>query len=120
MKTVKITLKDGESNYWTEDLPLNAIIKVDSSFVDISNFLDDNELDVLMQLEHNQPITKLNLTNVTPYVLLCFDNALHFRGASYSIKNGTGPFTIETQFKNLLFLRMPHNLNLNQIINLTL
>ena len=118
MKTVKITFKEDELNYWTEDLALNAIIKIDSSFVDISNFLDENELDVLIQLEHNQPITTLHVTDVTPYVLLFFDDTLQFQGASYSVKRGSGRFTIQTHYKSILLIRMPHNLNLDDILNL--
>lgn len=111
MKTVFINSSQG--------VLINCIIKLDSSFVDIANHLNKDELGVLIQFEHNQTITILNLTDVTPYALLFFDDELLFKGASYSTKSDTGNFTIQTQYKNILFVRIPHNLNLNKIINLS-
>ena len=49
-----------------------------------------------------------------------FDDELYFNGASYSLNSGSGTFTIQTQYKNILFLRAPHNLKLNQIIKLNI
>ncbi|WP_297708043.1 hypothetical protein [uncultured Eudoraea sp.] len=117
MKTVFINLKEGEINY-SQEVPINCIIELDSSFVDIANYVNEDELGVLIQFEHHQTITILNLTGVTPYVLLFFDDELYFKGASYSIKSGTGSFIIQTQYKNILLVRMPHNLKLSKIINL--
>ena len=117
MKTVFISLKEGEINS-SQEVPINRIIRLDSSFVDMANYINEGELGVLIQFEHNQTTTILNLTDVSPYVLLFFDDELYFKGASYSIKSGTGSFTFQTQYKNILFLRVPHNLKLNKIINL--
>jgi len=114
MKTVFIKLKEGV-NTSSQELTINSIIRLDSSFVEMTNYLDEGKLSVLIQFEHNQPITTLNLTDVTPYVLLFFDDELYFQGASYSIKNSTGSFTIQTQFRNILFIRTPHYLAINQI-----
>ncbi|MEH6514133.1 MAG: hypothetical protein V7734_13650 [Maribacter arcticus] len=117
MKTVFINLKEGEINY-SQEVLINFIIKLDSSFVDIANYVNENELGVLIQFEHHQTITILNLTDVSPYVLLFFDDELYCKGASYSIKSGTGSFIIQTQYKNILLVRIPHNLKLSKIINL--
>ena len=117
MKTVFINLKEGEIIYF-QKVSVNSIININSSFVDMSNHLNQDELGALVQFEHNQPITILNLTDVTPYTLIFFDDELCFKGASCSVKSGTGSFTIQTQYKNILFVRMPHNLKLNQIISL--
>ena len=117
MKSVLINFKEGENNY-TKQVPINSIIKLDSSFVDIAKYINEVDIGVLIQIRHHQTITILNLTDVTPYVLLFFDDKLYFKGASYSIKSGTGSFTIQTQYKNILLIRIPHNLKLNKIINL--
>ncbi len=118
MKTVSINLKE-DKIYSSQEVPINYILKLDSSFVDMANYLNEDELGVLIQFEHNQTTAILNLTNVSPYVLLFFDDKFNFKGASYSIKSGTGSFTINTQYKNILFVRMPHNLKLNNINNLS-
>ena len=103
----------------THEVPIDAVITLDSSFVDMANYINANELSVLVQFEHQQLITILNLTEVCPYVVLCFDADLMFKEAFYSIKSGTGNFTVPTQYKTLLFLRLPHTLQLNTLINLS-
>ncbi|WP_033960398.1 hypothetical protein [Psychroserpens jangbogonensis] len=118
MKTVFINLQKDEIKS-SQEIPINCIIKIDSSFVDMGQYLNKNELGALILFEHHQIITTLNLTEVTPYVLLFFDANLIFKGASYSLKSGIGRFTLETQYKTILFLRLPHNLKLNTIINLS-
>ena len=118
MNTVFINSKEDDITS-SQEVPINSIIKLDSSFVDMGNYLNENQLGVLMQLQHHQEITLLNLTNVSPYILLFFDADLVFKGASYSIKSSPGSFSIQTQSKNILFLRLPHTLRLNQINNLS-
>ena len=118
MKTVFINLKEGVIKS-SQNVPIHAIITLDTAFVDLTTYLNDNQVGVLLQLQHRQPISTLHLTDVTPYVLLYFDEELHFKGAAYSIKSGTGPFTIHTPYKTILFVRLPHDLKLNTITKLS-
>lgn len=120
MQTVKITFKDHEDDFYDKDLSIHAIIDLSASFVDIPSILDIYEKVVLFRIKHIQFMTTLNLTEITPYVLLFFDKDLNYQGASYSIESGIGPFSIQTQSKFILFLRIPHDLKLNEIISLTL
>ena len=120
MMTITLTFKKNEADYWTEDSPIHGIIKIDSSAIDISNYLDGNTLDVLFQMEHKQLLSRLLLTEVTPYVLLFFDDTFNFKGASYSIKSGLGSYTLQTQYKNILFLRMPHDFQLKFLTDITI
>jgi hypothetical protein len=117
MKTVSINSKEGKITS-SQNVPIHAIITLDKAFVDTATYLNDDELGVLLQLQHQQPITTLHLTDVTPYVLLYFDEASNYKGAAYSIKSDTGSFTIHTPYKTILFVRLPHDLKLNTIINL--
>ena len=117
MKTVIINLKEDEI-YSSKKISIKPIIRINSSFVDITNYIKEDELNLLILLEHQQPITKLNLTDVTPYVILFFDDELNFKGASHSIKSGDGNFTIQTQYKTILLMRIPHNIKLKNIISL--
>ncbi len=118
MKTVCINFQEDKIKS-SQEVPINCIIKIDSSFVDMGQYLNENKLGALILFEHHQLITTLHLTEVCPYVILCFDADLIFKGASYSLKSGTGPFTLQTQYKTILFLRLPHTLKLNTIINLS-
>jgi hypothetical protein len=117
MKTVIINLQEGEIQR-SQEVRVNSIIPLDASFVDMATYMNESQLGVLIQLHHHQPITTLNLRDVTPYVILFFDDACIYKGAAHSIKSGTGNFSLQTQYKNLLFVRLPHDLKLNQIINL--
>jgi len=117
MKTVFINLKEDDI-ISSQEVPLNYIHKIDSSFVDVINYFKEDELSVLFQLDHNQSNTTLYLTDVSPYILLFFDEELEFKSASYSNKSGSGNFTIQTQYKNILFIRIPYDLKWNKIINL--
>ena len=119
MKTVFIKLKEDYISP-SQKIFVNSIIKLDSSFVNLGKHLNEDDSGVLIQLEHNQTVALLNLTGVSPYVLLFFDDELYFKGVTQSIKCSTGSFTIQTQYKNILFLRIPHNLELNKIIKLCL
>jgi hypothetical protein len=116
MKTVFINLEEEGINY-SKEVPINSIIKIDSSFVDMGNHLHEDDLGLLIHLEHYQTITILNLTDVTSYVLLFFDGDLIFKGASYSLKSG-GSFTLQTQYKNILLVKLPLDFELNTIIKL--
>lgn len=109
--TVQLTLHDGTLH----TVAINGILKEYGAFIDISNHIKNNSEGFLLRIEDTARIAMLNLTNVSPYLLLFFDEELLFKGTSYSIKGGSGNYTIQTQYKNILFLRMPHNLKLNPI-----
>ena len=114
MKTVFINYREGKF-ITSQLLPISQHIQLESAFVDLTNYFKKEELGVLIQFTHQQITTLLDLTRVAPYVLLYFDKDLIYKGASYSIKSGTGNFTISTQYKNILLLRMPIDLKLNTI-----
>ena len=119
MKSVFINYR--EDKFITSHLlPISHQIQLESAFVDPTNYFKKEELGVLTQFTHQQITTLLDLTRVAPYVLLYFDKDLIYKGASYSIKSGTGNFTISTQYKNILFLRMPMDLKLKSIVNLNI
>ncbi|SDR91127.1 hypothetical protein SAMN04515667_0971 [Formosa sp. Hel1_31_208] len=99
MKTVSIISKENDIKS-SQNVPIHAIITLDTAFVDVSNYLNDGDLGILLQLQHHQPITTLHLTDVTPYVLLCFDEALHYKGAAYSLKS-VSSLSTKRRFENL-------------------
>ena len=118
MKTVIIKLKEDEIIY-SQKVPVNCIININSSFVDISNHLHKDDLGALVQFEHNKTISILNLTDVTPYILLFFDNELCFKGASYSLNKERASYMLQTEYKTILFIKYPNNLRLNNIEKLS-
>lgn len=117
MKTVLINLKE-DSSISSQKINVNAIISLHSSFVDVPQHLNEGDQGVLIQLNHKHPVSKLNLTDVSPYVLLFFNDELEYKSSAVSIKSGSGSFVFQTQYKNILILKIPHNLNLHQILSL--
>ncbi len=67
MKSVFINSKTGEITS-TQEVPIHSILKLNASFVDMANHLQENELSVLIQFEHHQTTTILNLTEVYPFM----------------------------------------------------
>ena len=119
MKKAVINCKEGEINS-AKKISIDQQLYLDASFVDVAHYISKEERVVLLQFTHRQATSTLNLTGISPYVLVFFNDELEYKGASYSIKSGTGSFTISTPYKNILFLRMPHAINLNKIISLTI
>ena len=110
---VKLHLTNNRVNYQY----LDSIAELNLDFIDIKCFTEGKKKALLFKLSHSKMNTQLILTGVTPYVLLYFDEFKVFKGASYSIKNA-GSFVIQTQYKTILFVRLPVDFEINSIINL--
>ena len=118
MKTIFIKLKDGNRTS-SKAITINDRITLNESFVDMVNYLDKDTVGLLVHFKHQQ-ISLLNLTKVSPYILLFFDENLIYKGATHSIKNGSGNYIIQTQYKLILFIKAPHDLKLEDIISLSI
>ena len=97
---------------------VNSMVTLDASFINMDNYIKNNEAGIYIQIENKTRTTNLNLSNISPFVLLFFDEELFFKGTSYSINSGTGNYTIQTQYKNILVLRMPLEFDLNEVIRI--
>ena len=117
MKTVLIISKEGNTTS-SQKVPVQDIFRLDDSFVDIANYLNDDRVGALFHFTHGQIKSLLNLTKVTPYTLVFFDEDLIFTGVTQSISNGMGDFAIQTQARFVLFVPLPHALQMNHIINI--
>jgi len=98
-----------------QQITLDASFTVNTSFVDMQKYLKDDEEEVLLINESASKQTIINLTGITPYILLFFDDELKFKGASYSIQHTNGDFRITTAHKYYLFVRVPYDINLDQV-----
>ena len=112
-KSIQITLKD------RTQIQFEAAVKTTShTFVKVHE-LQDGTAPLFLEINHQQLLTFLELSEVSPFVLLYFDEELQFTGASYSINSGNGSFGIKTQFKRILFLIHPINFKLEEVLLLT-
>ena len=118
MKTVFLNLKEGDKTS-SKALPVNDIITLDASLVDMANYLNKDTSAVLFKFNYPQVIL-LNLTKASPYILLFFDKSFLFKGASHCITSGTGSFSIRTEYKHVLFVKIPNDLKLDTIVSLSI
>jgi len=95
---------------------VNSMVTLDAPFINMENYIKNNEAGIFIQIENKIRTTNLNLSNISPYVLLFFDEELFFKGTSYSINSGTGTYTIQTQYKNILVIRIPLEFDLKEVI----
>lgn len=116
MHIVELIFKEGLEEY-SVTLALDHNVTIESAFIDIKNYVKSPSRCVYLQFKHNQPVTLLHLTNVSPFIFLFFDNDFKYRGASYSIKNEhtKGSYTLQTQYENCLCLNIEHNLKLKNL-----
>jgi hypothetical protein len=63
---------------------------------------------LFLEINHHQVNTLLELSKVSPFVLLYFDETLNFIGASYSLNGFESPFGISTQAKKILLFTLSY------------
>ena len=98
-----------------QKLSLDHSFTLDTPFIDMQKYLRDNEEEILIVNENTSKNTLIDLTHITPYIILFFDDLLRYTGSTYSLQNGNAPFRITTPFKYYLFVRHPHEINLEEV-----
>ena len=104
--------------WWTnqqQKISLDHSFTLDTPFIDMKKYLRDNEEEILIVNENTSKNTLIDLTHITPYIILFFDDLLRYTGSTYSLQNGNAPFRITTPFKYYLFVRHPHEINLEEV-----
>ena len=111
---MQISLKDQAT------IQLQATVKkTTDTFVKVHE-LQEGTLPLLLEIEHQQINTVLELTKVSPFVLLYFDDALQFAGAAYSLNGSNSSFGVGTLYKKVLLLHYPIAFQLEEVTHLTL
>ena len=75
---------------------------------------------LLISFSHSLLNTQLDLTGVSPYVALQFDDGNRYQGASLSLGSSIGTFGIITQSKQVLLLPFDSTLPIEHISHFTL
>ena len=109
---LQITLKDKTI------ITLDANVKTTyETTIKVNELLKQKESPYLLLIQHQKLNTLLELSKVAPYVLLYFDEENFFAGATYSLNNSGSPFSIQTQYKNILLVRLTPNSEFNDLLN---
>ncbi len=108
---LQITLKN------QAEVELQAVVKkTKDTFIKVLEFQEATS-PLYLEIDHQQINTLLELTKVSPFVLLYFDEKLKFTGASYSLNLYDSPFSISTQSKKILILHFPIDFRLEDVSN---
>jgi hypothetical protein len=113
-KLLQITLKDQ-----TQISFESAVKTTTDTFIKVHEFQEE-EITLLLNIQHPQINSLLELSNVASFVLLYFDDTNVFSGASYSLNGFKNSFGISIQAKKLLVLPFPIAFKLEDVISLTL
>ena len=113
-KLLQITLKD------QTQISFEATVKITTdTFIKVHEF-QEVETPLLLNIQHYQINSLLELSKVAPFVLLYFDDTNVFSGASYSLNGFKNQFGISIQAKKLLVLPFPIAFKLEDVVSLTL
>ena len=99
-------------------LYFDKTINIENDFINLQNEFDNRDQSVLINIVHNQMISTLNLTKITPFIILLFDKDLKFVGATISEQYTPGSFCLKTEYKTLLFIRTDLKIQLKSLLNL--
>ena len=112
-KLLEITLKD------QTQISFEAAVKTTTdTFIKVHEFQEAGT-PLLLNIQHTQINSLLELSKVAPFVLLYFDDTNVFSGASYSLNGFKNQFGISIQAKKLLVLPFPIAFKLEDVISLT-
>lgn len=95
-----------------------TVKKTNDTFVKVYD-LQDGTSPLFLEIKHKQINTVLELTKVSPFVLLYFDDDLKFTGAAYSLNGSDSSFGVGTLYKKILLLNYPISFVLEDVLNLT-
>lgn len=103
-------------------LQIEGVVKKTSDTFLKVHELQDEALPLFLEIEHQQVNTLLELTKVYPFVLLYFieeAGILKFKGATFNLNEFEKPFTVNTQYKKILFLHYPIFFKLEEVSHIT-
>jgi hypothetical protein len=112
--SLQITLKDQAT------IQLQATVKkTTDTFLKVHE-LQDGISPLFLEIEHQQINPLLELSKVSPFVLLYFGDELQFIGAAFSLNGSQSPFGVSSQAKKILLLHYPITFQLEEVAYLTL
>lgn len=95
-----------------------TVKKTNHTFIKVHD-LQNGTSPLFLEIEHQQINTVLELSKVSPFVLLYFDEELEFKGASYSLNGSDSSFGVGTLYKKILLLHYPISFVLEEVLSLT-
>ena len=106
MKTNKTTVEMLLKNQSTIELKAQYHVFQQNGF-DANKLMNQKETAFLLEKKHASTITTINLTLVTPYVILQFNKNKEFTGATFSLNTVQSPFEIKAEADYFLLAPYP-------------
>lgn len=73
---------------------------------------------LLLDVQHMQTNTRLELTGVAPYAVMYFNNDFKYAGATLNLNHHKSSFSILTPYKKVLLLKWPLEFDLKNVLSL--
>jgi hypothetical protein len=93
-------------NQSTVNLNLQLIF-IESEGFDANLLMNNEDNCFLLKKKHQSITTTINLTKITPYVLLQFNKNKEFTGATFSLNEFQSPFSLKAIAEYFLLLPYP-------------
>jgi hypothetical protein len=110
--SVQIFLKDQAVIHYEA-----TVKKTTHIFVNVHE-LQEGHSPLFLVIDHQQTNSVLELSKVSPFAVLYFDDELHFGGAAYSLNGSESAFGTGTSYKNVLLLPYPIPFDLANVSHL--
>jgi hypothetical protein len=114
MKTAQSKVEIQLKNQSTIALNVQYFVMEQEGF-DAKLLMNQNKTAFLFEKNHQSIITTINLTKVTPYVILQFNEHKEFTGATFSLNTGQSPFEIKAMAEHFLLLPYPLAFDLQEV-----
>lgn len=102
--------------YGQKAIKIDRVLNYTTDFVNLSEQFNTKDKIVLLKIQHHKTITILNLTGITPYMVLYFDEDLWFTGAAFAVQSTSGSFSINTEYKNILFCNIDLKIEVKNLL----
>lgn len=118
MSTIKysqkliLNFRDGN----TKIIPAQEIITSSPTLI-LKDFLEEENDTLLFSFTHSHLTTLLELTGVSPYVVLNFDENGLFTGANLSLGHSEGAYSVQVQARHVVILPFDRELTLAHILS---
>lgn len=95
---------------YAQILKLEVIpFEIKSTCILLKDEVIQDQIPYLLHSTHQELISLLDVTEVTPYEIWYFDENFQFTGKAYCLHQGSGTFRIQTQAKWILLLSHKSN-----------
>lgn len=93
-------------------------VSLDNTFIPVAPLLNENDFPLLIHFTHQALVTTLNLSKMPDCVLLHLKEDCSPKSAAFCLNRSEGDFTVQSQYKHVLFIPFPIPFKLSEILSI--